>query len=290
MTGNDRSLMHDLMFKEVFADHHNRKQLIRLLEIVLDCKLDNVKDELKVTYESPLTKKKNDQKSVRGDVIIEYGDTTINLECYTNFDQNSVNKSGYYMMRIHANKLEVGDGYHKLGKTVQVNFVENCSLDLEDVIVSDFHIACDWKPSVKWFPEDFCVKVVQIDKARELGYTDDETERWLKFIAARNYEERKTIAKGDELLVELNEWVNKYVRGDKAEELNKWDLEIATNKGVVEGHEKGLVEGHKKGLAEGRAQRNVEIAKEMLKLNMSIEDISKVTNLDIKTIEELKNQ
>ena len=83
MTGNDRSLMHDLMFKEVFADHHNRKQLIRLLEIVLDCKLDNVKDELKVTYESPLAKEKIDQKSVRGDVIIEYGDTTINLECYT---------------------------------------------------------------------------------------------------------------------------------------------------------------------------------------------------------------
>ena len=184
--------------------------------------------------------------------------------------------------------------------------MENCSLDLEDVIVSDFHIACDWKPSVKWFPEDFCVKVVQIDKARELGYTMDETERWLKFIAARNYEERKTIAKGDELLVELNEWVNKYVRGDKAEELNKWDIEIATNKGIVEGHEKGLAEGHekglveghekglaeghKKGLAEGREQRNVEIAKSLLHSNLSVEEIAKHTGLSIEEVQKLKKQ
>ena len=67
-------------------------------------------------------------------------------------------------MRIHANKLEVGDGDYKLGKTVQINFVERCTLDLEDVIVSDFHIAYDWKPTVKLFYDNFCVKVVQIDK------------------------------------------------------------------------------------------------------------------------------
>ena len=282
MIGSNRSLMHDLLFKEVFASPDNRRQLIHLLELILDCKLDNVKDELKVTYESPLSKDKNDQKSVRGDVIIKYGDTTINLECYSNFDQNSINKSGYYVMRIHASKLEVGDGYHKLGKTVQINFVEKCPLDLEDVIVSDFHIACDWKPSVKWFPEDFCVKIVQIDKARALGYTNDETERWLKFIAARNYEERDEAAQGDGLLVELNEWVDKYVRGDKAEELNQWDIEIATNKG----HQDGVAEGTKI----GREQRNIEIAKKMLEDNVPIDDISRYTELSIEEIEKLKEQ
>ena len=49
------------------------------------------------------------------------------------------------------------------------------------------------------------LKIVQIDKARELGYTNNELERWLKFIAAQNSSERANIAKGDELLVELNE-------------------------------------------------------------------------------------
>ena len=276
MNGKDRSLMHDLLFKEVFANKHNRKQLVHLLEIFLECKLSYDIDELKVTYESPLVKERNNQKSIRGDVMVEYKDTTINIECYKNFDQNSVNKSGYYVMRIHANKLEVGDGYHKLGKTVQINFVENCSLDLGDTLVSDFHIACDWKPSVKLFPEDFCIKIVQVDKAKKLGYTKDEVERWLRFIAAKNYEERKIVAEGDELLMELNEWVKKYVRGDKAEELNKWDLEIATNK------------GYQDGLDEGRLEAKLELAKSLLTSNLTIEKISKHTGLSMEEIEKLK--
>ena len=292
MNGKDRSLMHDLLFKEVFANKHNRKQLVHLLEIFLECKLGDNVDELKVTYESPLVKERNNQKSIRGDVMVEYKDTTINIECYKNFDQNSVNKSGYYVMRIHANKLEVGDGYHKLGKTVQINFVENCSLDLEDTLVSDFHIACDWKPSVKLFPEDFCIKIVQVDKAKKLGYTKDEVERWLRFIAARNYEERKIVAEGDELLMELNEWIKKYVRGDKAEELNKWDLEIATNKGYQDGLDEGRVLGLEEGQAMGHAagvmEAKLELAKSLLNSNLTIEEISKHTGLSMEEIEKLK--
>jgi len=70
--------------------------------------------------------------------------------------------------------------------------------------------------------DKFCVKVVQIDKARELGYTNNELERWLKFIAAKSNNERSSIARGDELLVKLNEWIHKYVADDKTqEELNK---------------------------------------------------------------------
>ena len=197
-------------------------------------------------------------------------------------------------MKIHANKLEVGDGYHKLGKTVQINFVENCSLDLEDTLVSDFHIACDWKPSVKLFPEDFCIKIVQVDKAKKLGYTKDEVERWLRFIAARNYEERKIVAEGDELLMELNEWVKKYVRGDKAEELNKWDLEIATNKGYQDGLLEGQALGHSKGLEEGHAagvmETKLELAQKLLANKIPIEDIAKYTELNIKEIENLQNK
>ena len=117
------------------------------------------------------------------------------------------------------------------------------------------------------------LKIVQIDKARELGYTNNELERWLKFIAAKSSNERADIAKGDELLVELNEWIHKYVADDKMqEELNKWDLEIAENKGYEQGVE----------------QRNVEIAKNLLNMNMSIDDISKATNLSIEEIKALK--
>ena len=73
--------------------------------------------------------------------------------------------------------------------------------------------------------------------------------------------------------MELNEWIHKYVADDKMQdELNKWDLEIAENKGYEQGVE----------------QNKNEIAKKLLNMNMSIEDISKATNLSIEEIKALK--
>ena len=180
-------------------------------------------------------------------------------------------------MRIHASKLKVGEDYHELGKTIQINFVENAHLGLGDELVYDFHLACDAIPEVKLLENSFCVKIVQIDKARELGYTNNILDKWLKFIAASGSSERDSVAKGDVLLMELNEWIKKYVANDETqEELNKWDIEIATNKGIEQG------------LEQGKAERNIEIAKELLKMKLNDEDITKATGLTSNEIMQLK--
>ena len=85
--------------------------------------------------------------------------------------------------------------------------------------------------------------------------------------------------------MELNEWIHKYVADDKMQdELNKWDLEIAESKG----YEQGVIEGIEQGIEQGVEQNKNEIAKKLLNMNMSIEDISKATNLSIEEIEKLK--
>ena len=176
-------------------------------------------------------------------------------------------------MRIHASKLKVGEDYHELGKTIQINFVENAHLGLGDELVYDFHLACDAIPEVKLLENSFCVKIVQIDKARELGYTNNILDKWLKFIAASGSSERDSVAKGDVLLMELNEWIKKYVADDETqEELNKWDIEIATNKGIEQGKE----------------EEKIEIAKKLLAKNSSIEEIMELTELSKKEIMQLK--
>ena len=72
--------------------------------------------------------------------------------------------------------------------------------------------------------------------------------------------------------MELNEWIHKYVADDKMQdELNKWDLEIAENKGYEQ----------------GTKQRDMEIAKNMLESDMSVSEISKFTGLNKNEIEKL---
>ncbi len=272
-----QTLMHDLLFKETFADPHNRRQLEFFLEQILGYETGYLHNKLDVSYESPIKKNKLKDKSVRGDIIIKFEDVVVNMEAYTNFDGSSIDKSIYYIMRIRASKLKVGEDYHQLGKTIQINFVENAHLGLGDELVYDFHLACDAIPEVKLLENSFCVKIVQIDKARELGYTNNILDKWLKFIAANGNSERDSVAKGDVLLMELNEWIKKYVADDETqEELNKWDIEIATNKGIEQGIE------------QGKAERNIEIAKELLKMKLNDEDITKATGLTSNEIMQLK--
>ncbi len=171
------------------------------------------------------------------------------------------------------NKLEVGEHYYELGKTIQINFVENSKLDLGEEIVENFYITSEHNPDIKLGKERFCVKVVQIDKARELGYTKNALERWLKFIGAEDEKERKKIAKGDELLMELHEWVHKYVNDEETQEkLNKWDMLIAKNQFTEL----------------GKQERNIEIAKNMIVKDMDINIISEITGLSVEEIEKIK--
>ena len=80
--------------------------------------------------------------------------------------------------------------------------------------------------------------------------------------------------------MELNKWIKKYVADDETqEELNKWDIEIATNKGIEL--------GKKEGLKQGKAEEKIEIAKELLKMKLNDEDIAKATGLTSNEIMQL---
>lgn len=69
-------------------------------------------------------------------------------------------------------------------------------------------------------------------------------------------------------------------------------VETATNKGLREGMEKGLEqgreEGMKQGIEQGEKRKSTEIAKELLKENMPIEKIAKITKLSKEEIEQLQ--
>ena len=92
-------------------------------------------------------------------------------------------------------------------------------------------------------------------------------------------------SKGGGFIMELNEWIKKYVADDETqEELNKWDIEIATNKGI----EQGIEQGKKEGIEQGRKEEKIETAKKLLAKNRSLEEIMELTELSEQEIMQLK--
>ena len=61
------------------------------------------------------------------------------------------------------------------------------------------------------------------------------------------------------------------------------------NEGLIEGRNEGLVEGRNEGLVEERNEEKIEIAKNLLALDLTLETISAATNLSIPELEQIKN-
>ena len=81
------------------------------------------------------------------------------------------------------------------------------------------------------------------------------------------------------IIEDLNE--DKHIIGlyDK-EKMDEWMKKID--------HDEAIKEGLEQGLEQGSNSKAIEIAKKMLKENMKISDISRLTGLDEKTIQSLK--
>ena len=87
--------------------------------------------------------------------------------------------------------------------------------------------------------------------------------------------------------MEFNEWINKYVNDEETKELlAKWSDYIAENKG----YEEGIEDGRAAGIEEGSLQKAIEIAKNLLNLEIPLENISKATGLSIEEIEKLREE
>ena len=124
------SLENDLLFKEILTHPKNRDKLIYFLACFTNFTEDYLnKQNLKVYYEHTFLKTKLQDKALRGDILIEFNDLKINIECYSNFDVASFDKSLMYVMRIYATSLERGENYKSSHQVLGINLIDNLEND-----------------------------------------------------------------------------------------------------------------------------------------------------------------
>ena len=98
-----------------------------------------------------------------------------------------------------------------------------------------------------------------------------------------------------EVIIKKDNFVNddKLAR-EIIEAQEKWDLDYkagmscAKKEGIAEGHATGLAEGISKGHATGLAEGRLDVAKNLLKMNIDVETISKATGFTKDEILNLK--
>lgn len=109
----------------------------------------------------------------------------------------------------------------------------------------------------------------------ELAETED------KEIISKFIEKIKNIGRNDEIMTNASRIINREIRKSKKE-----GIEIGWSQGIIRGKEEGKIEGKVEGKAEGKAEGIALVAKR-LKGKMHIKDISQITGLSEKEIEQL---
>ena len=278
-------LKFDLMFKKVFGNNEDKMPLKELLKCILDIEAK----EITILNPEIIGSSYYDKRTIV-DLIVELEDgTKIAVEMNTNVNKYLIDRNVFYMFKIMSKDMKKGNLYSKLNKHIQIN------IDCEG-----YHK----KPIMKYkLIEEECsevltdkIEIIRVDlpfyvekcynlDASKLDYKD----RFIGLIGIEDRNLASKIIKGDMKMEDIYKKVEDF--SDDEEILGAYDAEwhkIETERVVMlDKLEKAEEEGLKQGFEEGTFNEKNAIARNMLKENVDIEFISKVTGLNIDQIEKL---
>ena len=274
----------DLMFKEIFGTQKNVRFTEYLLELLKGYERHSLNGKVTVLNEVFLEKTKLKDKGITSDILAKVGDEFITLEMYTSFEEDDFTKSRVYLARVYGTSLEIGEKYQTQPKVTQYNFCESCQVSRIAEFETDF-LFMD-KKTKEILSEDVEGYIYRLDKIENVAYDDNRKEKLLKLmkmIYAKSNEERLEIAEGSEILMDLAQVMKEFVNNES----------VLKFKSLVGKHEEiarrnGRREGIQEGKREERIARSIEIAKNLLNLNIDISTIMKSTGLSRQEILKLQ--
>lgn len=284
-TNKKLPLTSDIVFKRVFSKEGNEDILKALLEAILEISIQDV-----VVKNPELPRNLYESKAGILDVKVEIDKNIIcNIEMQVKDLKNMDKRSTYYMSRILSDELKKNEKYTEVKNTIVINL-----LNFEFYKRNSYHsiahmkfektkenafIDLGYQNEDEIATQDLEMHFIEIPKfIKKNPEANTKLEQWLWLIAGR--EEKLEMAKKENKEIKKAMDIIDEMSMDEKE----WEL-YQSRKMAIMDYNTGIYEAKEEGLKEGERKKQIEIAKELLKLGMNIEDIQKATKL---TIEEIK--
>ena len=271
MKNNFKPLYNDIVFNYVFSHKEFALDFVKTF-----FNLTNEHIDIKVKNEYVLPKTKFDDKALRTDIIVTMKSSIINLEVYTCFNQQNIEKSKQYATRLYSTQLNRGDRYLPK-KVIQINICKTCPLKDKELLnhygILDYKTG---KPNM--FGNDLDIYVVCLDKMNKEEYNvgiSDRLSKYFMMFINEDYEKSKKITEGDDILMSIQDCVKRFMNDENTNRIFNHEKKIKDEYLEV-GREQGHLEGQ------------LEIAKNLLKENININIIANATGLSVNKIKALK--
>ena len=263
----------DIVFQAIFGEVGSENITKDFLEKILKRKIEKISLD-----KNPILRRelKDDKLGVL-DIVTELdGKEKCNIEMQLIDKNNIIERMLYYWSKMYTRQIKAGDNYSKLEKTIVILIADFNIKGLEEV---EYHST--WKiietNSVKKLilTDKFELDIIELSKIKGRENEKDQLLDWLIFL--ENPESERVAQKMEEN-ENLKEAVEKLDRISEDEKMQR----------IIELREKAIRDEHAiyaKGVDDGI----IKIAKNMLKENIDIEMIIKVTELTKEEIENLRD-
>lgn len=271
--------INDPIFKSLFLEEENKGVLAHIISEILNLNKDYVYNNI-IYKPTELPKENYFEKGKETDLIVEVEGRIINLEMNYKLTRGTKIKNGSYIRKIINNNLFKGEKYENAKLVVQINFDYINDFDKEDDrVVIAFQLRDEENRYI--LEENYVNYHINMEKVREKYYNKEKLtklEKIIMMLQLEKKEELKKLALKDTELIGMEK---------KIEDMSKdpnlvyfYDKE----KTMQMVHDIDVADAFEK----GSKQKEIDIAKNMLKDNMPIETIVKYTGLKKEEIETLK--
>ena len=274
----------DIIFQAIFGEVGSENITKDFLEKILKRKIEKISLD-----KNPILRRelKDDKLGVL-DIVTELdGKEKCNIEMQLIDKNNIIERMLYYWSKMYTRQIKAGDDYNKLEKTIVILIADFNIKGLEEVEYHSTWKIIETNSAKKLILTDkFELDIIELSKIKGRENEKDQLLDWLIFL--ENPESERVTRKMEEN-ENLKEAVEKLDRISKDEKMQRI-IELR-EKAIRDEHAiyaKGVDDGIEEGKAKGAREKQIEIAKSMLKENMDIEMIIKITGLTKQEIEKLQ--
>ena len=274
----------DRAFKEVFLNPNNGDLLKALLEFILKIKID----ELEIKKTELLSGNVN-IKDKRVDAIVHTGNKKIEIEINSQNKDYLHTRSTAYICNIYQSNASVGDTYNEDTDIIQVNLTWGLGRNNDEMKIYKL-----MNEKGELYVKNFIIYEINMDYYDKIWYSKNEEE-----IKKNQYMIMLDLDKKELENMPKDKIVDKYITNvtivNDDPEFQKYmseeeDKKKIQNSLLSEAKEEGISQGISQGYTSGINDGIKQTAKNLLSMNMPIEDISKATGLSIEEIKKISNE
>ena len=274
----------DYVFKRIFGYVGNEDITKGLISSIIQKEISNVELDNSTILEKDLLEDKVGILDIRAKIEDKIN---CNIEMQIVDRKNIEKRILYYWSKLYNMNLKVGKDYENLEKVIVILITDYEIDNLKEIekYETKWNIREEeyQKVILTEVMEFYIIELPKYEKYKAKTKNED-LNRWIKFIKEPEVVEmgdNKEIKKAKEVLEEISkDKRERYL----AELREKYILDAGYDKGLKDGMSQGKSLGVREGLVQGRK----EIAKKLLNLNMSIEQIKEITGLTEEEIQKLK--